>query len=559
MGLAPGSQFGPYEILSLIGTGGMGEVYRARDKRLARDVAIKVLPDAWLSDSDRRSRFDREARLLAQLNHPNVGTIYGLEHHGEVTALVLELVEGPTLGELLDRGHTGDRLPGQRSGLPIAEVLKLGRQIAAALEATHDRGIVHRDLKPANIKITPGGVVKVIDFGLARDVSSESDDASAQTAAATHAGQIIGTPAYMSPEQARGKPVDKRSDIWSFGCVLFEMLTGRSPFHGDSVADALAAVLAYEPDWRALGRQTPANIERLLRRCLEKDHTRRLRDIGEARLEFEAAPHTPAASSAPSAQPSARPWVTLVVLPFHNLSLDPEQDYFSDGLTDETIAAIGEMNPEQLRWSRGRRAWRTRTRPRLPRRSAASCASIIWSRARCGVKPTGSGSPHNSFAPTTKLRCGVRALIGWRTACWVYRTKSDTRLPAKYTGRCAPDRNALRVSLSMTHRRTTSIFAASTTPTGWRCEMRSWHSKRPSVAIPRSRPPGPSWRGSTRAFRFPATPTRWSTWRERGARPGRQSRPIRSSLKDTEPPGGPSSFSGGTSREPSGTCGAPSS
>jgi serine/threonine protein kinase/Flp pilus assembly protein TadD len=347
MAFTTGTRFGPYEIQGLLGAGGMGEVYRARDDRLGRDVAIKILPDAWLADPDRRARFDREARLLAQLNHPHVGAIYGLEERDGVLAFVLELVEGPTLAELLkDRGRaTADR----PSGLPLAEALRFARQVAEALDATHERGIVHRDLKPANVKVTRSGTVKVIDFGLARDVGGSVDrsDASGETMAATEVGIVLGTPGYMSPEQARGKAVDKRSDIWSFGCVLYELLTGRAPFHGDSVADAFAAVLVNDPDWRALPSGTPPGVERLLKRCLEKDLTRRLRDIGEARIELETAEHTPSASGAAPAP--ARSWVTVAILPFVNLSSDPEQQYFSDGLMDETITALGEMNSEHIR------------------------------------------------------------------------------------------------------------------------------------------------------------------------------------------------------------------
>ncbi len=352
--LTAGTRLGPYEILSLLGEGGMGEVYRAHDQRLGRDVAIKILSDPCLADAERRARFEREARLLAALNHPHVGSIYGVEDQGGTRALVLELVEGPTLAERLHRWTAeAGRESGRGTGLPIAEVLSVARQIAEALEAAHEKGIVHRDLKPANIKVTSHGVVKVIDFGLATAASGDQHgpdprQASGVTQAGTRPGMILGTPAYMSPEQARGKPVDKRSDIWSFGCVLYEMLTGRPPFEGETIADALVGVLEGEPDWQALPEATPASVERLLRRCLEKDHTRRLRDIGEARVEIDNA-ESKAPLGAERTHRTSRDWMTIVVLPFHNLSSDPEQEYFSDGLTDETISALGQMNPDRIR------------------------------------------------------------------------------------------------------------------------------------------------------------------------------------------------------------------
>ncbi|HEV8118461.1 MAG TPA: serine/threonine-protein kinase, partial [Thermoanaerobaculia bacterium] len=281
MTLAAGSRLGAYEILGPLGAGGMGEVYRARDGKLGRDVAIKVLPAAFAADADRLARFRREAKVLASLNHPHIAAIYGVEEADGIEALVLELVEGETLAERLAAGP-----------LPLEEALDIARQAAEALEAAHERGIVHRDFKPANIKLTPGGQVKVLDFGLAKalaaDVSSPDITTSPTlTAAATQAGVALGTAAYMAPEQARGKAVDRRADVWAFGVVLYEMLTGRHAFAGDTVSDTLASVLKTDPDLTALPEMTPAAIRRLLRRCLQKDPSRRLRDIGDARLELE--------------------------------------------------------------------------------------------------------------------------------------------------------------------------------------------------------------------------------------------------------------------------------
>src|SRR5215470_12333900 len=257
MALSPGTKLGHYEILAPLGAGGMGEVYRARDPHLGRDVAIKILPAIFSGDPGRLARFEREARVLASLTHPNIAAIYALEPTDTSRALVLELVDGPTLAEHI----TGLRAKG--SGLPVTKVLPLARQIAEALEAAHEQGVVHRDLKPANIKITSGGVVKVLDFGLAKVVA---EDASPERTGEL----VIGTPAYMSPEQARGQAIDKRTDIWAFGCVLFEMLTGTAAFAGATVTDTLAAIIEREPDWTALPASTPPAVQRLLRRCLEK-------------------------------------------------------------------------------------------------------------------------------------------------------------------------------------------------------------------------------------------------------------------------------------------------
>ena len=254
MPLHPGTTLGSYSVTAKIGEGGMGEVYQARDTKLDRDVALKVLPEAFTSDPDRLARFEREAKVLASLNHPNIGSIYGLEEAEGVKALVLELIEGPTLADRIAKGP-----------IPIDEALPIAKQIAEALEAAHEQGVIHRDLKPANVKVKADGTVKVLDFGLAKAFQPEASDASASlsptislTAAATQMGMVIGTAAYMAPEQAKGKPVDKRADVWAFGAVLFEMLTGQRTFSGEDVTDTIAAVVRAEPDWSALPADVPA-------------------------------------------------------------------------------------------------------------------------------------------------------------------------------------------------------------------------------------------------------------------------------------------------------------
>jgi serine/threonine protein kinase/Tol biopolymer transport system component len=281
MGLRTGTQLGPYEILSAIGAGGMGEVYRARDTRLNRDVALKILPEIFAADPDRMARFEREARVLAALNHPHIAAIYGLEESGSTRALVMELLEGPTLA---DRTAVG--------AIPLDEALPIAKQIAEALEYAHDRGVIHRDLKPSNIKVTTDGNVKVLDFGLAKALQDEPmaadpRDSPTLSMAATMPGVILGTAAYMSPEQAKGKPVDRRADIWAFGVVLFEMLTGKPLYSGDTVAETLASIIKEDPRLDRLPSGTPPTIGNLLRRCLEKDPRQRLRDIGEARIVIE--------------------------------------------------------------------------------------------------------------------------------------------------------------------------------------------------------------------------------------------------------------------------------
>jgi Tol biopolymer transport system component len=309
MTLSAGTRLGSYEITVKLGEGGMGQVYRATDTRLRRDVAIKVLPEAFTRDGERLARFEREAQVLAQLHHPNISSIFGLEEAGGSRALVMELVEGPTLAERIAQGP-----------IPVDESLAIARQIAEALEEAHDKGIVHRDLKPANVKLTPGGVVKVLDFGLAKalDPGGTAPTSSAQvslsptlTHAATQMGMILGTAAYMAPEQAAGSAVDRRADIWSFGVVLFEMLTGRRLFDGETVSHVLASVLKDTPDFGSLPKETPARIADLLRRCLRKKPRERLQAIGDARLAIDEALSDPRGSEpAPAvAQPSRIGWV----------------------------------------------------------------------------------------------------------------------------------------------------------------------------------------------------------------------------------------------------------
>jgi serine/threonine-protein kinase len=305
-----GRQIGPYAIHARLGSGGMGEVYGARDTKLGREVAIKILPRLLTTDPERRARFDREARLLASLNHPHIGAIYGVEDMDGTPALILELVDGDTLADRLTRGH-----------IAISEALTIARQIADALEAAHEKGIIHRDLKPANIKITPDGVVKVLDFGLAKAAGGDASgpdltQSPTLTFGGTRDGVILGTPAYMSPEQARGKPVDKRTDLWAFGCVLYEMLTSRPAFAGDTISDTIARILERDPDWRALPAGTPPSVTRLVQRCLDKDPKRRLHDIADARIEIEDALSGASPAAQPAIvdrQPVRLPWAIAVV------------------------------------------------------------------------------------------------------------------------------------------------------------------------------------------------------------------------------------------------------
>ena len=315
MPLSPGTRLGPYEIAAQIGVGGMGEVYRATDTKLDRDVAIKVLPESLAGDPDRIARFQREAKTLAALNHPNIAAIYGLEEADSTKALVMELVEGPTLADRIAQG-----------AIPVDEALPIAKQIAEALEAAHEQGIIHRDLKPANIKVRTDGTVKVLDFGLAKALEPTgamspgmSQAPTITTPAMTQAGMILGTAAYMSPEQAKGKTVDRRSDVWAFGAVLYEMLTGKRAFLGDDVSDTLALVLKFDPEWDSLPADAPSRIRQVIQSCLQKDPKQRIRDIGDVSLAlggaFESGASQRPVSVAAVAQPVwRRAWPVAAAL-----------------------------------------------------------------------------------------------------------------------------------------------------------------------------------------------------------------------------------------------------
>ena len=360
MALPPGSRIGPYEVVAALGSGGMGEVVRARDARLGRDVAIKFLPEAFARDPERVARFEREARLLASLDHPNLAAIHGLEEVDGQRYLVLEFVDGETLAQRLARGR-----------LPATEALEVCRQIANAVEAAHESGVVHRDLKPGNVMLARSGVVKVLDFGLAKstggDVGTDLSPASPTvTDASTETGVILGTAPYRSPEQARGRPVDKRTDIWSFGCVLFECLTGKPCFHGETASDLIAAILHGEPGWATLPPDTPDRVRALLRRCLDKDARRRLRDMGEARIELEEALAESGSkvatlrsrSSVPAAEQAPRILVSGALLAIAGavialaawilLHRRPASPAVQFEITDPDPAAIQFVDPEQM-------------------------------------------------------------------------------------------------------------------------------------------------------------------------------------------------------------------
>src|SRR5215472_6087740 len=358
MPVASGTKLGPYEIVALLGAGGMGEVYRARDKRLGRDVALKVLPETFARDAQRMARFEREAKVLASLNHPNIAALYGFEESNGANALVMELVEGPMLAERIRQGP-----------LALEEALPIAKQMTEALEYAHERGIIHRDLKPSNVKLTADGQVKLLDFGLAKALEGEKTEEDLQTsptlsAAATRAGVMLGTAAYMAPEQARGKRVDRRADIWAFGCVLYEMLTGRSTFSGETISDILAGVIRAEPDWSFLPGSIPPRIRELLRRCLQKDVRHRLQAIGEARIAIEQAmAGTPEAGVEAADRPivpephwrHALPWIVAAAglaaalvlgsLYLRNVQPEPHAVMRTSVLLPEPLGGVFSANP----------------------------------------------------------------------------------------------------------------------------------------------------------------------------------------------------------------------
>ncbi len=336
MAVVPGTRIGPYEVVALLGAGGMGEVYRAHDTKLGREVAIKVLPNGGTGTAETSARFEREARLLASVNHPNIATIHGLEDLAGSSAIVMELVDGPSLADLIARGP-----------LALVEAARIALQIADGVSSAHARGIVHRDLKPANVRLAPDGRVKVLDLGLAKMIVRDSSLTGGHTAreqamtlaSDTREGAIVGTPAYMPPEQAVGAPVDVRADVWAFGTVLFEMLSGQRAFPGRTVTETLDAVLRGAVDWAALPASVPREIRTLLERCLVREWSDRLGDLSAARETLR--PFAEAGSlAAPPASAATR---SIVVLPFANLSPDPDTEYFSDGLTDEIITDLSRV------------------------------------------------------------------------------------------------------------------------------------------------------------------------------------------------------------------------
>ncbi|HKD17056.1 MAG TPA: protein kinase [Thermoanaerobaculia bacterium] len=375
MTLRPGSRLGSYEIADLLGVGGMGEVYRARDLKLGRAVAIKILPEEFARDPGRVTRFEREARMLAAVNDPTIAAIYGAEEDGDARYIVMELVEGETLAQRLSTGP-----------LAVPDALRIASQVAEALEVAHEKGVIHRDLKPGNIKITPDGKVKVLDFGLAKAMeipfSADMSHSPTLVMSDSRPGEIVGTPEFMSPEQARGKETDRRTDIWAFGCIVFESLSGKRAFTGETVPDVVGAILHVEPDWTALPARTPERVRELLRLCLEKDPGRRLRDAGDARLEIEAVRASLSGSGAGAMAPArpSRPWATaataaalavllalaalvvvrsqrprgdrpptlgvrqLAVLPFRNLTTKAEGDLWGVALADTVSARLANVS-----------------------------------------------------------------------------------------------------------------------------------------------------------------------------------------------------------------------
>src|SRR5262245_4304599 len=360
MPFSAGTKLGTYEILGPLGTGGMGEVYRALDSKLKREVAVKVLPDRFAGDAEFVSRFEREARVLASLNHPNIASVYGLEEFFGQQFLIMEMVEGKTLSERI----------AESGPVPVQEALILSHQVAEALEVAHQKGITHRDMKPGNVKVTPEGRVKILDFGLAKskiETDQNITDSTVLETFTTRHGRILGTPGYMSPEQARGKPVDHRTDVWAFGCFLYELLTGRSPFRGETLSDTIAAVLEREPDWHLLPTATPPRIKEMLRRCLQKDVDRRLPRMQVAIEEIEEAQanrHSGRLSRRQAILVTGvslagviavflwpdlqRQWRGLslpkqkqvVVLPFRSIGGDASEQAFCDGLTETVTTAL---------------------------------------------------------------------------------------------------------------------------------------------------------------------------------------------------------------------------
>ena len=322
--MAAGTRIGPYEVQGALGAGGMGEVYRARDQRLDRTVAIKALPVEFAHDPARLARFEREAKLLASLNHPNIAGIHGIEDSNGLPYLVLEYVDGQTLAQKLAQG-----------ALPVREAVEIASQIASAMEAAHERGVIHRDLKPGNVMVTGAGAVKVLDFGIAKDADSSDGASMTASAGMTAAGAVLGTAAYMSPEQARGAAVDRRTDIWALGCILFESLSGRRPFGGETASDMIARVLERDPDWSALPSSAPAKLRDLVRRCLRKDAADRPRAMGDVHRELKAIAADLGAGA--SALPS------VAVLYFENISSDKESEYFCAGITEDILTDLSKI------------------------------------------------------------------------------------------------------------------------------------------------------------------------------------------------------------------------
>jgi serine/threonine protein kinase len=397
MALAVGFRLGVFEVTGALGAGGMGEVYLARDTSLKRDVALKILPATLAADADRVARFQREAELLATLSHPHIAAIHGLVEADGVRALVLELVGGETLADRVARGP-----------LPVDDVLVLARQLAEALDYAHEHSVVHRDLKPANLKVTPDGALKVLDFGLAKALegpnpfSVEAAHSPTLTSPAmTQAGMLLGTAAYMSPEQARGKPVDKRADIWAFGCVLYELLTGARAFEGETVSDTLASVLKSEPDWARLPAATPPALVALLKRCLTRDPRQRLRDIGDAARDLAEGGQT--ATPGPAAEPTRHPtsfWLPWGVAAVLALALaatlglgtrtDSRQPRAESSGSASASASMRISTPRSAppRCSRPMAArWHSQPRPSAsPARSSTCVAWISSMRRRCRTR-----------------------------------------------------------------------------------------------------------------------------------------------------------------------------